>query len=286
MKSKPSMVVKLENINFRYSAKSPLCLKDISLQLMQGEYLVILGKNGSGKSTLGNIIAGLYSNFSGKIELFQTPLNESSHSQLIQKIGLVFQNPESQFIGSTVENDLVFSLEILRCSPNEMPAKIMDIVQRMNIADILYHEPASLSGGQKQKVAFASVLISDPALIIFDEPTSLLDQRSKQEIFQMINQIREEGIKTLIEITHNIERAMFADKILIIDEGEIKFFGNVAEFWKTGLPIIEKVSGLEAPFLYKLSSALQKQNQLKQVVWEKKEMVTQLCQLKKSKLKI
>ncbi len=123
MNKSSSTVLKLNKVGFRYSSQKTNCLNDISFEVQRGEYLVIIGKNGSGKSSLGKVVAGLFADFTGKIELFGHLLNEKNHAKLIRKIGLVFQNPESQFIGSTVENDLVFGLETLCFPPNEMPNK-------------------------------------------------------------------------------------------------------------------------------------------------------------------
>ncbi|MDR2660611.1 MAG: ATP-binding cassette domain-containing protein [Lactobacillaceae bacterium] len=197
----------ISKLSFGYLKNRPI-LKNINLQVQNGEWISFLGSNGSGKTTLFRTILSL----EGKkenIELFGN------------KVAAVFQNPDEQFYGTTVEDDLAFTLENQQVDPKLMDFQIDNILQKLNLLDIKKENPQNLSGGQKQKVALASALISDAKILLLDEITSMLDLEDKQEILALIDKIHQEDKKTILAITHNADEAMMSDKVAVMKNGEI-----------------------------------------------------------------
>lgn len=271
-----NFAVSFQNVSFAYKKKSDDVIKNVTFQIPKGSSLTIVGINGSGKSTIGKIIAGLLLHFNGQVTLFDQKLTESNYQNLIKHVGLVFQNPESQFIGEDVENDIAFGLENINVAPNLMPMKIKHIVQKLGISPLLNLKPVSLSGGDKQKVAIASVLVTEPKIIIFDEPTSMLDDKSQIEILNIIDQLKQERQVTVIEITHDLERILTSENVLVIKDGEVAFCGKAKDlFTKQGEAILKK-SHLELPFIYKLSSALKKAGIIKQIFLNDEQLLQSL----------
>jgi energy-coupling factor transport system ATP-binding protein len=213
--------LKLENINFKYSSdkEAPLILHNINLEFFHGEYITVIGHNGSGKSTLSKILMGILKPKSGNIYLFDKIANQED--ELFKKhLGIVFQNPDNQFIGSTARDDIAFGLENKCVPPSEMNTIIENISRRIGIEDYLDHEATSLSGGQKQKVAIASILALNPDIIILDEATSMLDPKGKRDVYEIINFLKQTRGKTIISITHNMSEILTADRVVVINKGE------------------------------------------------------------------
>ena len=256
--NKTAPVLVLKNLSFRYKAKSaPFVLKKVNLHLLPGQHLTILGHNGSGKTTLGKIIAGLETAYEGEFHLLGEKFTKTKafSAENYRQVGLIFQNPESQFIGLTVENDLAFGLENLALPPAVILKKIKQTVKQFALEPLFNEQANDLSDGNKQKVALAAVLIQEPKIVILDEPTSMVDQKSEKEIIKIIAGIKRKNI-TVIEITHNIERLLVADQVLLLEDGVVKYFGSAATLLQQKIHLLNECSGLQSPFFYRLLQKL------------------------------
>lgn len=269
-----SVVVK--DLYFNYEEDIPT-IKGISFNIKKGEYVAILGHNGSGKSTIAKLLDGLLEKKSGQIIIDDIELTEESLYEVRSHIGIVFQNPDNQFIGSTVRDDIAFGLEN-KCIPYE---KMDDIINafssKVNMIDFLDHEPSKLSGGQKQRVAIAGILAMQPDILILDESTSMLDPKGKSEINNLVREIIRQNNMTVISITHDIEEASLVDKIILLNQGKIEKIGTPEEILMDD-KLLEKV-GLEAPFIYQLSSQLNKKGIKVNKQMKQEALVNELWQL-------
>ena len=219
-------ILKIENVSFKYNDNLQ-ALDDVSFSVEKGEFVCILGHNGSGKSTLSKLIMGLEKATSGDIIIDDVVLNEDTVEDLRHKLGIVFQNPDNQFIGITVKDDIAFGLENRTIDRNTMLEAIDYYSKLVGINHLLNRNPESLSGGEKQKVAIAGILAINPDIIIFDESTSMLDPKSVSELLKTIKSLK--GEKTIIYITHNLQEALLADKVIILKEGKLLKEGSVTE---------------------------------------------------------
>ncbi|MBQ5541547.1 MAG: energy-coupling factor transporter ATPase [Erysipelotrichales bacterium] len=217
-------VLDIKDLHFRYDEDE--VLKGIDLSLEQGTYTSVLGPNGSGKSTLAKLITGLLEKEKGSIQIFGEELTEKNVYALRNRIGIVFQNPDNQFIGSTVRDDIAFGLENHRVEHEKMDPIIEEFAEKVSMTPFLDMEPAKLSGGQKQRVAIAGVLAMSPEILIFDESTSMLDPEGKAEINALIRTIHKEKNMTIISITHDIEEASYGDRVIVLDDGRIVMDGS------------------------------------------------------------
>lgn len=244
----------VKNLTFSYDKKS-LNIKDISFDVEVGKYVSIIGHNGSGKSTLAKLIVGLLTLKSGEINVFDMALNKENINKIRRRVGIVFQNPDNQFVGATVEDDIAFGLENRCIDPNKMNDIILDFSSKVGMEQYLNKEPSNLSGGQKQRVAIAGVLALRPDLLILDEATSMLDPKGKKEIRELIFKMKEENPSlTIISITHDIEEAYLSDEIIVLDNGEILLQGNPKEVFKHKDLILH--AKLSLPFVINLKDLL------------------------------
>ncbi|MGL5733143.1 MAG: energy-coupling factor transporter ATPase, partial [Metamycoplasmataceae bacterium] len=211
--------------------------------------------NGSGKSTLSKLLVGLYKPTKGVIIIDGIKMRVNSIKDIRKKIGIIFQNPDNQFIGSSVEDDIAFGLENACIPREEMQEKIRTFAGKVGMLDFLEREPHTLSGGQKQKVAIASVLALNPEIIIFDEVTSMLDPKGKNEILKLIKEIQETKNKTLISITHDMDEAIQADHVLVFAKGKLIAEGSPQDILKN--QEIIKIAKIDSPFIYKLSKKIE-----------------------------
>ena len=252
--------IKIENLSFKYNEDdSENVLNNISLSIEQGEYVTIIGHNGSGKSTLAKLIIGLISAKSGSIHVFGEELKEETVRSIRHKVGIVFQNPDNQFIGATVRDDIAFGLENHSVPHEDMEAIITEFAQKVNMSEFLDKEPAQLSGGQKQRVAIAGVLAMNPDIIIMDESTAMLDPRGKKEIIDLTKKIKEtKPSLTVASITHDIEEANYADRVIVLNKGEIIFNDIPSKVFENHEVL--KFIGLDIPFFDNLKIELCKNN--------------------------
>ena len=269
-------IIKVENLCFEYEPGLKT-IHNISFQIKKGEYVAILGHNGSGKSTIAKLLIGLLEKKSGNIIIDHKELNLENLYKIREKIGIVFQNPDNQFIGATVRDDIAFGLENI-CIPREKMDELIErYAKRVRMDQFLDHEPTKLSGGQKQRIAIAGILAMSPSIIILDESTSMLDPRGRKEINELIRELKEDKEMTIISITHDIEEAKNADRILLLNKGEI-----VGDDQPETLLMNEKLLldlHLDTPFALKVSRKLKAQGIQINETLNVEELEKQLCQL-------
>lgn len=252
-------MIEVKNLSFAYEEKHCV-LHDVSFSIPRGQFVSIIGHNGSGKSTLAKLLAGLIEVKVGSIAIDKVILNPSSIQSLRPKLGIVFQNPDNQFIGATVADDLAFGLEN-RCVPHdEMERQIVNVAKHVGMEGFLHQEPTSLSGGQKQRVAIAGVLAMQPEIMIFDEATAMLDPQGKDEIRRILMRMRQEQPNlTIILITHDLEEARLADRVIVLNQGQVVMDGTPSTIF-TRVEELKSMS-LHVPFLYQLIHHLPKDKQ-------------------------
>jgi len=246
--------LKVENLSYCYEEGRDV-LKGVSFSVNEGEAVAIIGHNGSGKSTLAKTIMGLLSDYEGTITCFGKELNRKNLYEIRSRLGIVFQNPDNQFVGSTVADDIAFGLENKQIPQAEMQAIIEEVAESAGMKKFLGHEPQNLSGGQKQRVAIAGVLAMNPDLVIFDEATAMLDPKGKREIRDLIASMRKKNPQlTILSITHDVEEAAVSDKVLVINEGEVFAYGK-PEVVFSDVDALKSIR-LDAPFAYVLADLL------------------------------
>ncbi|ATZ18549.1 cobalt ABC transporter ATP-binding subunit [Williamsoniiplasma somnilux] len=223
------IAVEVKKLSFKYGPEFPYALSNVNFQIKHGEYVTIIGHNGSGKSTLSKILIGVLTPEVGDLQIFGNTVNKNTLDQIRRFLGIVFQNPDNQFIGSTVRADIAFGLENKRVDPKDMETMITSAAKKVRMTDFLDHEPLNLSGGQKQRVAIASTLALNPDIIIFDEATSMLDPKGKREIKEIMVQLRDAGNKTIISITHDMDEILNADKVIVMNGGKLVKMGTPSE---------------------------------------------------------
>lgn len=248
-------LITLENIMYRYNNdQENNILDDVSFTIEKGEWVTIIGANGSGKSTLVKTLNGLNVPQNGNVIIDGLALNEENIWAIRQKVGMVFQNPDNQFVGSTVADDVAFGLENIGMPRDEMIVKIDQALQQVGMQNFKMHEPARLSGGQKQRVAIAGILALAPDIIVLDEATSMLDPKGRAEVLATVQAIKEENNLTVISITHDLNEAAQADRIFVMEKGQIKYENKPEEVFKLGDDLVEL--GLNVPFVEQLKTAL------------------------------
>lgn len=251
-------IIELRNVTFSYSEEDARpALNNVSLTIQQGEWIAIIGPNGSGKSTLAKTINGLIEANSGEVIIEAVALNAETVWDVRKKIGMVFQNPDNQFVGSTVQDDVAFGLENVGIPREEMVKRVADAVAAVNMANFLDKEPARLSGGQKQRVAIAGIVALSPDIIILDEATTMLDPEGRHEVIETIQEIKEKENLTVISITHDIDEAAKANRIFVMEAGQLTRIGTPEEIFRLGKEIID--IGLDIPFPEKLKYQLKRQ---------------------------
>lgn len=248
-------LIALENIVYRYhSNQDDFVLNDVSLTIEKGEWVTLLGANGSGKSTLVKTLNGLNVPQSGKVVIDGLELNEENIWTIRQKVGMVFQNPDNQFVGSTVADDVAFGLENIGMPRDEMIQRIDASLKRVGMDKFRHMEPARLSGGQKQRVAIAGVLALEPEIIVLDEATSMLDPKGREEVLSTVKEVKEKSNLTVISITHDINEAAEANRIFVMEKGQIKYVDTPKEIFKLGEELVDL--GLNVPFVEQLKDEL------------------------------
>ena len=247
-------IIDVKNLSFRYKESQEYYdVKDITFHVKRGEWLSIVGHNGSGKSTTVRLIDGLLEAESGEIVIDGQLLTEENVWNIRRQIGMVFQNPDNQFVGATVEDDVAFGLENQGLSRQEMKKRVEEALDLVGMLDFKKREPARLSGGQKQRVAIAGVVALRPAILILDEATSMLDPEGRRELIDTVKGIRKDYDMTVISITHDLEEVAMSDRVLIMKKGEIESTGSPRElFSRNDLDQI----GLDDPFSNQLKYSL------------------------------
>ena len=269
-------MIEVKDLCFEYVEGSQT-INHISFDIYKGEYVTILGHNGSGKSTIAKLLIGLLEKKSGSIRIHGYELNLENLYKVREQVGIVFQNPDNQFIGATVRDDIAFGLENICIPREEMDDLINTYASQVRMDQFLDHEPTKLSGGQKQRVAIAGILAMSPSIIILDEATSMLDPRGRHEINELVRDLKKEREMTILSITHDIEEAKNADKIILLNEGQIISIGTPQEIFSQ-VDVLEQLK-LDIPFSLKVSQKLEEKGFHIHKTLDMKELENQLCQL-------
>jgi energy-coupling factor transport system ATP-binding protein len=254
MRNLVASIVQIENVSFKYDLQEEYALNDVSFNINKGEWLAIVGHNGSGKSTLAKLLNGLQFAEKGSITIGGTKLSEETVWDTRKMVGMVFQNPDNQFVGTTVQDDVAFGLENHGVPREEMINRVQEALEQVKMSQFLLQEPHHLSGGQKQRVAIASVLALKPAIIVLDEATSMLDPKGREQVLETIRELKSDNELTVVSITHDLEEAAKADRMIVMNRGQVYKEGTPKEIFQLEEELISL--GLDIPFSVKLSKKL------------------------------
>lgn len=248
-------IIEVNHLSYKYN-ETDVAINDVSFSIDAGKYVAIIGHNGSGKSTFAKLLMGLLEPNENSIKEFGITLDKKSVHELRNRMGIVFQNPDNQFVGATVRDDLAFGLENRCIKREDMDAIINEYAEKVNMVEFLDKEPENLSGGQKQRVAIAGVLSMNPEIVIFDEATAMLDPKGKREIRETILKMKRENPNmTILSITHDIEEAYQADEVIAFNDGKVVFQGKPEEVLKDEKQLQD--IGLDIPFIVSLRNKLE-----------------------------
>ncbi|WP_413364064.1 energy-coupling factor ABC transporter ATP-binding protein [Lysinibacillus sp. 3P01SB] len=253
-------ILSFNHVTFSYTPEVPEtrnAVEDVTFAVNEGEWIAIVGHNGSGKSTLAKLMSGLLFPKEGEVRIMRNVLTEENLWEMRSQIGMVFQNPDNQFVGATVQDDVAFSLENNGVPYKEMVERVHESLQQVKMDNFLNHEPHHLSGGQKQRVAIAGALAMQPKILILDEATSMLDPQGREEVLQTVQSLREKTGLTVLSITHDLEEAMLADHVLFMNQGKKYAEGTPEEIFTLGDKLVDL--GLDLPFAMKMTKLLQAQ---------------------------
>ena len=247
-------IIEVKDLSFRYKEDQEYYdVNNVSFHVKRGEWLSIVGHNGSGKSTTIRLIDGLLEAESGEIWIDDQLLSSENVWDLRRQIGMVFQNPDNQFVGATVEDDVAFGLENQGLPREEMKKRVAESLELVGMLDFKKREPVRLSGGQKQRVAIAGVVALRPAILILDEATSMLDPEGRRELIQTVQEIRKDYQMTVVSITHDLEEVAMSDRVLVMKKGQVESTSSPRElFSRADLDQI----GLDDPFTNQLRESL------------------------------
>ncbi len=274
-------VIEINNVSFDYKSDDTISrgVKDVTLNIERGSFVVVLGHNGSGKSTLARLLNGFLQPDQGDILVngISTKQEEEIYN-IRSKVGMVFQNPDNQMVASIIEDDLAFGPENLGIAPAEIRQRVDWALEAVNMFHNKDRDPNRLSGGQKQRVAIAAVLAMMPEVLILDEATAMLDPKGRSEVLATIERLNKEQNMTIILITHYMDEAINADKVVVMSGGEMVKYGTPRDVFMDTETI--KRAGLELPIATQVSLLLQQKNYDIQTALSDKELLEALCQLK------
>ena len=247
-------IIEVQHLKYKYDNHvEDYILKDVTFHVKQGEWLSIVGHNGSGKSTTIRLIDGLLEAESGEIIIDGDKLTLENIWEKRRHIGMVFQNPDNQFVGATVEDDVAFGLENQGMDYQTMFDRVQEALDIIGMQDFKEREPARLSGGQKQRVAIAGVVALRPDIIILDEATSMLDPEGRLELIQTVKKIKDRHGMTVISITHDLDEVALSDRVLVMKEGQVESTSTPSElFSRVDLEDL----GLDEPFTNQVKATL------------------------------
>lgn len=274
-------IISIKNLNYTYPEAKTQAIKDVSLDIKKNQWVSIVGKNGSGKSTLTKLIDGLIEADSGSIEIDGQALSEESIWDIRSKIGIIFQNPDHQFVGATVEDDVAFGLENQGMPKEQMVKEVDHALELVKMADFKNRDPQSLSGGQKQRVAIAGVLATRPQIIIMDESTSMLDPEGRQTVLDLVQDLRAKQDLTILSITHDISETELSQRIVVLNAGRIVEDSDPATIYNLGADLTH--FGLEEPFSSELMSQLRGSLELPTGYLNEEELMDKLWKLRSKK---
>lgn len=252
-----SIIMSFKDVTFTYTPDDQSvrpAVADLSFSIEEGEWIALVGHNGSGKSTIAKLMNGLLFPQAGEVAAMNLTMSEESLWDIRSQMGMVFQNPDNQFVGATVQDDVAFALENNGVPHEEMVVRVIESLRQVKMEEFLDHEPHHLSGGQKQRVAIAGALALRPRLLILDEATSMLDPQGRMEVIETIRELREETGLTVISITHDLEEAALADRIIVMNAGRKHKEGTPEEVFLTGNELT--TLGLDLPFAMRMTHLL------------------------------
>lgn len=271
--------IQLTNVWFRYDAqqvsREHWPLQDINVTIFPGEYVAVMGPNGSGKSTFARLLNGIFTPVEGMVQVGGlNTMDEEERFQIRRRVGMVFQNPDNQIVGTTVRDDVAFGLENLGIPREEMVIRINESLAQVGLTGLDNREPHQLSGGQKQRLAIAGVIAMQPEIVVFDESTSMLDPQGRLEVLSMMKQIHQQG-RTVIHITHSAKEAFLADRVIVLANHQVQLDCPSGELY--GKSQILSEWGLEVPLAIRLREYLQSRGwELSNEVANSDELVKQL----------
>lgn len=281
------MLIRIEDLSFRYSRAKSYSLKDINLKIKKGEFVGILGPSGSGKSTLcltfnGIIPHSIRGEFRGNVYVKGYNTKETSVAKLSTIVGLVLQNPDSQLFNMTVEEEVAFGLENLGLDPEEIKRRIKWALRIAGLEGLEKEFPPNLSGGQKQRLAIASVLAMKPEVLVLDEPTSQLDPLGREQVLSLITLLNKEQGITIVLVEHNTEYILsFADRVVVLDKGEIVVEGKPKKVFEE-VELLQNL-GIRLPASVEISHRLKKEGLLEKSAFSEKELIMKLRDIIKNK---
>lgn len=275
-------MIKINNLSHQYNkgnGKVITTLEDINLEIEKGSFVSIIGHNGSGKSTFAKHLNGLIIPQQGEIEVDGIKIEDDDHIWNIRmKVGMVFQNPDNQFIGGTIEEDIAFGLENIGIPSENMDKIIADAAAKVGMIDYLKRPPHKLSGGQKQRSAIGAVLAMGPEYIVLDESTSMLDPKGRKEVIDVLRQRNKEDKITIILITHYMDEVVYSDKVIVMDKGQIVLSGQPKEVFKHKDKLLK--IGLELPKAAMLQDFLKNEGvEFNECLLTKEELVQKIWEL-------
>lgn len=279
-----SKMIECKNVVYKYEDSNEnkfiIAVDDVSFSIDKGEFVVILGRNGSGKSTMAKHMNALLVPTEGKVYVDKMDtLDEENTWNIRNKAGMVFQNPDNQIVATIVEEDVAFGPENLGVEPKEIRTRVENSLKRVKMFEYRKHAPHLLSGGQKQRVAIAGVLAMMPECIVFDEPTAMLDPSGRKEVINTIKELNDEYGITIVLITHYMEEAVEADRVIVMDTGKLVMEGNPREIF-SNVKAMKKI-GLDVPQVTELAYELKKEGiNINSDILTIDEMVNELCRLK------
>ena len=273
-------IIQAQNVSFRYVNDAPWAVECVNLSVEEGEFLCILGRNGSGKSTFAKLLNALLLANSGCLTVNGIQASNEDECYAVRRnCGMVFQNPDNQIVATIVEEDCAFGLENLGTPPTEIRRRVDEALAAVGMSDFAGASPSMLSGGQKQRIAVAGVLAMRPKIIVFDESTAMLDPVGRRDVFQLAKKLNQEENITVVWITHFMEEAAQADRLVVMDKGKIAMEGTPRQVFSQ----VDKVQalGLEVPEMMKLAAELRAAGvNLPQGIMTVDEMAVELCRLK------
>ncbi|WP_422121872.1 energy-coupling factor ABC transporter ATP-binding protein [Planococcus sp. X10-3] len=253
-----SEILSFENVTFTYNAEDEAvrpAVAEVSFSIQEGEWIALVGHNGSGKSTIAKLMNGLLFPGEGTVKVMGKEMAEETLWDIRSQMGMVFQNPDNQFVGATVQDDVAFALENNGVPHKVMVERVHEALSQVKMEDYKDHEPHHLSGGQKQRVAIAGALAMRPKLLILDEATSMLDPQGRREVIETIRRLRESTGLTVVSITHDLEEAALAERIIVMNQGRKHVEGSPKAVFQRGSELTEM--GLDLPFAMRMTHLLQ-----------------------------
>lgn len=276
-----SEIIKVENLVYRYSDEllTTNAVDNLSMSISKGEFVVIIGHNGSGKSTLAKHFNGIFYPTEG--DVYVNGMNTRDDDliwDIRQQAGMVFQNPDNQIVATIVEEDVAFGPENIGVEKSLIRKRVDEALELVKMTEFAKRQPHNLSGGQKQRVAIAGIIAMRPDVIIFDEPTAMLDPSGRKEVIETILRLNKDEGKTVVHITHFMDEATQADRVIVMDKGRIKLEGKPREIFAKVEEL--KALGLDVPQMTELSYELNQEGiKIKEDILTVEEMVEELCQL-------